>query len=147
MDDLLEEGPLPEQDVLGVSRLLASGDLHAQRHLEGEADLPGAEVVVEAGIRDQAGGPLPGRDHRFEGLDRGPGHDGLGVVELLAQAVELVEHVQVQLRQQLVPGDQELKLGDPDEQSAAGRCRAGSVSIWARLDVPVGLEPGLGRRA
>ena len=51
----------------------------------------------------------------FEALSVGPGHDGLGRVELLAQAVELVEGVQVQLRQQLVAGDQQLELGDADQ--------------------------------
>ena len=51
----------------------------------------------------------------LEGLEGGTRHDGLGAVELLTQAVELIEGVQVQLRQQLVAGDQELELGDPDE--------------------------------
>ena len=81
----------------------------------------------------------------FERLERGPGHDGLGAVELLAQAVELVEGVQAQLRQQLVAGDQELELGDADEDLLLHDVGL-EVEHLGQAGIPVGLEPGLGRR-
>ena len=86
-----------------------------------------------------------GRDHRLEGLDRRPGHDRLGTVELLAQAVELIEHAQVQLRQQLVSGDQKLQLGDPDQKLLLDDVRLKRHHL-SQAGVPVGLQPGLGRR-
>ena len=50
----------------------------------------------------------------------------------MAEAVELVEGVEVQLRQELVAGDQELELGDADQELL--RTMSGwNESIWARL--------------
>ena len=40
---------------------------------------------------------------------------GKGEVQLLAQTVELVECIEAQGRQQLVLRDQQLQLGDPDQ--------------------------------
>ena len=66
-------------------------------------------------------------------------------VELLAQAVELVEGVQVQLRQELVAGDQQLQLGDPDEDLLLDDVGLEAEHL-GQAGIPVGLEPGLGRR-
>ena len=100
------------------------------------------EVVVEPGIGQQARCPFLGGHHRLEGLDRGTCHHGLGAVELLTQAVELIEQIQVQLRKQLVASDDKLQLGDPDRDLLLH-----DVGIEAehlgQAGVPVGLEPGL----
>ena len=66
-------------------------------------------------------------------------------VELLAQAVELVEGVEVQLRQQLVAGDQELELGDADEDLLLDDVGLEAEHL-GQAGVPVGLEPRLGGR-
>ena len=70
---------------------------------------------------------------------------GLGAVELLAEAVELVEGLQAQLRQQLVSGDQELELGDADEDLLLDDVGL-EVEHLGEAGFPVGLEPCLGRR-
>ena len=81
----------------------------------------------------------------FERLERGAGHDGLGAVELLAQAVELIEGVQAQLRQQLVAGDQELQLGDANQDLLLHDVGL-EVEHLGEAGIPVGLEPRLGGR-
>ena len=94
---------------------------------------------------DQARGTLLGRDHGLEGLDGGPRHDRLGIVKLLAQAVELIEQAQVQLGKQLIAGDQKLELGDPDQQLLLHDVGLKRDHL-GQAGVPVGLEPGLGGR-
>ena len=143
VNDLLQVGSLPQQDVLGVA-CVCQRRSHTQRHLERKAHLPGAKVIVVAGIGEQAGRSLLGRDNRFQGLDRRPGHDRLGIVELLSQTVELIEHAQVQLRQQLVSRDQKLQLGDPDQKLLLDDVRLKRHHL-SQAGIPVRLQPGLGR--
>ncbi len=81
----------------------------------------------------------------FKRLERGPRHDRLGAVELLAQAVQLIEGVQVQLRQQLVASDQQLQLGDADQDLLLHDVGL-EVEHLGEAGVPVGLEARLGGR-
>ncbi len=64
---------------------------------------------------------------------------------VLAQAVELIEGVQAQLREQLVAGDQQLQLGDADEDLLLDDVGLEAQHL-GQARIPVGLETGLGRR-
>ena len=103
------------------------------------------KLLYMPGCDCKAGARLLVGDDRVQGLERGPRHDGLGTVELLAQAVELIEGVEVQLRQQLVAGDQQLELGDANQDLLLHDIGL-EVEHLGEAGVPVGLEPGLGRR-
>ena len=91
----------------------------------------------------QAGGTLLGRDDGLEGLDRRPGHDRLGGIELLSQAVELVEEAQAQLRAATGCGRPGAGARDPGEE-------LGLHDVGLKRDhlgqagIPVGLDPLLG---
>ena len=68
----------------------------------------------------------------------------LGLVERVAEAVELIEGVEVELRQELVAGDEELKLGQPDEELLLDDVGLVGEHL-GEAGLPVGLDPGLGR--
>ena len=117
---------------------------HAEGYLEGEADLPCDEVAVVAGLRVEAGCALQVGDDRVKRLQGGTGHDRLGAVELLAKTVELIEGLQAQLRKQLVSGDQELELGDADQELLLHDVGL-EVEHLGEAGFPVGLEASFGR--
>jgi len=60
----------------------------------------------------------------------------------VTQAVELVEGVEVQLGQELVPGDQELKLAGTDVELLLDDVGLEREHL-GEAGVPVGFEPGL----
>ncbi len=144
VNDLLQVGPLLQQDVLRLSGV-RQGSSHAQRHLEREPKLPGLEIVVVARRRCKARGTLLLRDQGIDCPDRPPGHNRLSRIEVGTEPVELVEGVEVQDRQELVPRDQELEFGNPDDH-LLGHDIGLEREHLGHAGIPVGLEPSLGRR-
>ena len=63
----------------------------------------------------------------------------------MTQAVQLIEGIEVQLRQQLVASDQQLELGDANQDLLLHDIGL-EVEHLGEAGVPVGLEPGLGGR-
>ena len=126
-------------------RVLASGDLMPSGAWKVKPSCQVTKLLYIPGLRLEAGARLLIGDDRVQGLERGPGHDGLRAVELLAQAVQLIEGVEVQLRQQLVASDQQLELGDANQDLLLHDVGL-EVEHLGEAGVPVGLEPGLGGR-
>ena len=141
--DLLEEGSLPQELHLGGLGI-GQGTTEADRHLEGEADLPGLEVVVVSGDGVQTCLPLHELDDRVEGLQARAGHDGLSGVEVVAQAVELVEQVEVELREQQVSGQEKVQLGDSHQELGLHDIGLEGDHL-GQAGVPVRVETGVGR--
>ena len=104
---------MPATECIAPDRVLASGDRIPSGIWKVKPTCQVTKLLYMPGLRLEAGVAVCSvGDDRVQGLERGPRHDGLGAVELLAQTVELIEGIEVQLRQQLVASDQELKLGD-----------------------------------
>ena len=81
----------------------------------------------------------------FNALSAAPVMTASEPVELLAQAVQLIEGIEVQLRQQLVASDQQLELGDANQDLLLHDIGL-EVEHLGEAGIPVGLEPGLGGR-
>ena len=93
MNDLGKIGPGSQEDVLCLARVCQRRS-HAEWHLERETDLPLIKIVVTARVFIETGGSLLVRDDGIEGFEGGPGHDSEGLVQRLAQPIELVEGIQ-----------------------------------------------------